>query len=103
MENPPLEKIIKRLEKLDIREWKYEYYSYGYQFVARTNGLVIELRDKEDCLKVTSDYGHKSMVYEPTNKAEKDMLKKFCEKITKTYEGHIEKELQDRITNFLSD
>jgi len=104
MEKPKLEKIIKRLERLDIREWKREYYDYGMQLVARTNGLIIQLYDKGDYqIKIMSDYGHKEVSYKHVSKTEKDMLKKFCEKIAKSYEELREKELQERLDRFLSD
>ncbi|MDP2906838.1 MAG: hypothetical protein Q8O03_02760 [Nanoarchaeota archaeon] len=104
MERPPLEKLIERLEKLDIQEWKYEYYTYGHQLVARTNGLIIPLYHKGDYqIKIMSDQRHKEISYQPANKTEKDMLKKFCEKIAKSYEELREKELQERIDSFLSE
>lgn len=104
MENPPLEKLIERLEKLDIREWKYEYYNYGHQLVARTNGLIIQLYDKGGYkIKIVSDQGHKEIAYDPANKTEKDILKKFCERMVKSYEEFREKELQERLDSFLSE
>lgn len=105
MEKQPLEKIIEKLEKIDIREWERD----GNSFNARTRGLLIHLHVYKDMgmtcchIELISEDKHNELRYDPKNKAEKNMIKSFYEKTCKKYQEYKDTEFEDRVNAFLSD
>ncbi len=111
MEKPPLDKIIEKLEKLDIREWKTidDTFFTGWNFSVHIQGLVFHLARYNK-----NDYGfyiqneEKSIRIEYNN--QKKIINSFGEKLFKTLAEYKKKELprqekefEERLNRFVSD
>jgi len=113
MEKQPLDKIIEKLEKLDIRGWQYEYernheFPSGCNFlITKTSGLTVYLYKERGCiptpycLKFTNEGGKDELSY--GSKKERELVKKFYEKTYELYNKHKTEEFQEKLNNFLSD
>lgn len=106
MEKPPLEKVIEKLEKIDIQAWERD----GVTFTARVSGLKVRLQVYKDPLNTTcsriyigSEDGTRQISYDAKNKTEKDMIKGIYEKTCKKYDELKDKEFGERLDNFLSE
>lgn len=105
MEKPLLEKIIERLEKLDIREWERD----GNRFNARHSGLLIHLHVYKDMgmlnchIEIINEGNDNELCYEAKCKADKNIIKNFYDKICKRYHEFKDREFEDKVRNFLSD
>lgn len=123
MEKPELEKVIEKLEKLDLREWKEKkqepivYEERHYEFIANINGLVFSIyvsrKSREfrkdlyyPCLSITNNEGTMRIDYN----SEKDipsvpMLrfhKKIKDYLSDDFKEKQRKEFEERLNDFLS-
>lgn len=106
MEKLPLEKVIEKLEKLDIQAWERD----GVIFTARVSGLKVRLQVYKDplnmtysCIYIGSEDRTRQISYDAKSKTEKDMIKSFYEKTRKKYDELKDKEFEERLQHFLSD
>ncbi len=123
MEKPPLEKVIEKLEKTDLREWKsglLNYYSAFYQpaFTIRLNGLKFKVSRWHPkmmskvfsySLSIEIDEYTGTMKYEEyednskTKGCRQKMIKDLYENVHKNLLEHREKEFRERLNTFLAD
>lgn len=106
MEKPLLEKVIKKLEKLDVRAWRRETLDC---FTTKASGLTVhilrftELEKIRYKLELKDDDGYQRISHTSYNKEEKDMLERFYENINEKYNKIKEEEFKEMINNLLSD
>ncbi|MDP2906840.1 MAG: hypothetical protein Q8O03_02770 [Nanoarchaeota archaeon] len=119
MEKLPLEKIIERLEKLDIREWRYTYEApfSGSFLIVETNGLRFSIakrgftRRMEDTLKYSmfvEDAGDEitndcfvEYIFDKKNKPQREILDKFYEKTLTSLKEYKEKTIKEKLNDFV--
>ncbi len=105
MEKLLLEKVIEKLEKLDIHEWKW----VNKRLVTRTNGMTVYLYKEpikiptSYCLELTNEEDVGLGLEYGSSKKEKELVKKFYEKILETYDKYKKEELQEMLDNFLKE
>lgn len=108
MEKPLLEKIIEKLEKIDIRGWEYTTAHGDFIFTTINSGLKFRLSlitDPPMPYKYHFDVidENKDKKIEYGHKAEKELIKRFYEKIKQEYDKFVENEFQEKLDNFLSE
>lgn len=114
METPELEKIIKKLEEVDIYRWKYVYepsFSRYFLFV-ETNGLRFSIakgsfeysmfiENVED--EISNNWGLIKHTFDKKNKPQRELLDKFYEKKLASLKEYKEKEIKEKFNSFLSE
>ncbi len=112
MEKPPLEKIIEKLEKLDIQEWSTSPYLKDMPgLTAKTNGLVIDVKPyyKEKlnpfaeelwyCIFLQDE--NQKLFIEYRDHAKKGGIHKFYEKLCRKLEDFSVSEFEKRVQDFI--
>jgi len=108
MEKPLLEKVIERLEKLDIREWTFrrDMQEVPYPLTAETGGLRFILR-KYQGLEIENITGGPYSEYHPPssvkNKHLKEKLNQLYDTICTRLKEYQKKELEEKLNNILLD
>lgn len=119
MEKQPLEKVLEKLEKLDIREWRYKYDSRANKnvLITETGGLRFIIKKegyKENILSYLLHIGHIepdfcstdtciAYFYDKKNKPQRELLGNFYEKtLSSLKEGH-KKKLEEKFEFFMLD
>jgi len=103
MEKPPLEKVIERLEKLDIREWEHD----DNVFKARYGGVSILLDSYRDMgmtfshIEIVSDDRSNRLRYEAKGKSDKNAIKNFYDRLYQRYREFKDKEFEEKIKSLL--
>lgn len=109
---PSLDKVLKRLEELDIQAWERKDNNGGPRFIANVNGLTvylfidyIDLGTHYYGLTITNRDGNKNIIYKNYGKksAERKGLENLYQTILKKFDEIQEKEFEEMIKNFLSD
>lgn len=106
MENPPLEKIITKLDKIDARAWKLEAL---YCYITKASGLTVRVFKFEDLgrtrykLELVDDDSYQRVSYISYNAEEKDMLEGFYNDISNKYHKVKSEEFKEMMDNLLSD
>lgn len=97
-----LEKLIKKLESLDIREWNYHRFSdlitekYGLKFTLHSEWMRVESVTGNMCYVSYSSDNIK-------NKPLKKMLKQFHDQTYNRLLEYQQKELEEKLKEYLSD
>lgn len=116
-EMPELKRVITKLEELDRRQWGSQTYEHTQPtFIAKTHGLVfsvgtdtsfraIRSNVKYHCLSIENSEGDFFTKYGNDKKesVEEKLISNFYEKLQNSLRLHYEKELKERLDNFLSD
>ena len=100
---PSLDKVIKKLEGLDIREWKREKRGYVYKFIARLGGLTIYISTYNNngtwirtyhIVQIINQNGDMdvSYLYPKKNSVEEKCISKLYDKLNEKYEKYFKKE-----------
>lgn len=114
MEKPPLEKIIERLEKLDLREWDREC---DTTLITKTGGLILYLtkggyknridgdRIRYELIirKIEKNAGCIEYSYNKKEKSLRDKLEKLYEKISSALKESEDTEILGRLNEFVSE
>lgn len=121
METPELEKIIKKLESLDISRWKYTYEpSFSDSFlIVETNGLrfsikkrgstgcmenslryVVFIENAEDEITNNCCIEH---IFDKKNKPQREMLKSFYNQTLTSLNKYKEKVIKEKLNDFVSE
>lgn len=93
MEKLLLEKVIERLEKIDLHEWKW----VNNRLATRTNGMTVYLYTEPNmiptqyCLELTNEEDAGRGLKYGSSKKEKELVKKFYRKILETYDKYKKK------------
>jgi len=111
MEKPELEKVIEKLEKLDIREWGISGYSFKKPILtAKTNELMFytKIYDKFEipfnkiCYSIIiQDENQKVFIEYEEEDTKKGKMGKFYENLCKNFEKFNEDELIRRTQDFI--
>lgn len=117
MEKPELEKILKKLEKLDLHRWEWKGQYYGPAFIARMGYLTFYLSKEKDhfvsvwkddkiCHFLTIENEDKSIkiVYSYRSKSTEEIeIKNFYEKLRSALKESREKRFEQSLNEFLSE
>lgn len=110
MERPSVDKVIERLEKLDIHEWSilgHYGINHVYHLTAKDNGIVINVRlysrvglrdDINYCISIQEENQKISLDYSDHSK--KGKIYKFYEKLCKNLDELHQEEFKKRIQDF---
>jgi len=107
MEKPPLEKLIKRLEELDIHEWQYEDSGYGKRLKTKSSGLTFYLYRVKDItsvyyLDIMNECQSKKVSYK-SNKKSEGGVKKFYETVSDKRNKIEEEDFNEKVNRWLSE
>jgi len=121
MEKPPLERVIEKLEKLDLREWDLEsdnILRHGSILSAKTGGLRFYLTKggfKGDLLegdgvyyeliirKIDKNAGYIKYYYNKNDKASRAKLERLYTKVLSALQESHDAEILERLNEFLSE
>lgn len=115
MEIQELERILEKLEKIEIHNWKFVYEpTYTQDFlIAETNGLKFSIEKKGDSARYTMNIENieegltnKCFIYHSFGKKEKpqrEMLARFYEKKTASLKEYKERIIKEKLEYFLSE
>lgn len=107
MEKPPLDKVIKKLEELDIRGWKCGNGRYGKEFTAEIGPLHIYVYkwEKHHEIAIRNYVGMLRIEYHSTEKGglEEKKILELYDKLCKEYEEHDEKSFEAALEQIFSD
>lgn len=113
---PSLDKVIKKLEELDIREWECIDSRFGHKFIARVGGLTvhvfktdvgtlrkyhkIEIINREGINRE----GERRIDYFSYKKrsVEEKCISKLYDRLRKEYEEHHKKEFEETLEQVFS-
>jgi hypothetical protein len=121
MERPQLEKVIEKLKGLDIQRWKFihEHVYSGDFLITETNGLRFSIFKRgskgrmEDTFRYSvfvEDAGDEitnncfiEYTFDKKSKPQRELLDKFYEKTLAALKGYKEKEIKEKLDNFVSE
>ncbi len=107
LKKPSLDKVIKKLEGLDIREWKCNNGHYGKEFTARIGPLQIYAYkwEKHHKIAINNQGGILSVKYYNKKKdsIEEKKISEFYGRLCKEHGEHEEKELEEALDQVFSD
>lgn len=104
---PSLEKVIKKLEELDIREWKCNNGHYGKWFTARIGSLQVCVYKWEKHHQLAINKQGEMLYVRYYNKKkdsiEEKKISEFYDKLYKKHEEYEKKELEEALDQVFLD
>lgn len=115
MEKPPLEKIVEKLEKLDLERWEWKYGYTGPTFCTKIGNLKVYVREEKNFGTFVNKYYHSLVIenrdesvsisyYNKNNQSvEEKEIGQLYKKLYSNLKEIREKRFEEAINEFLSE